>query len=141
MNTKTLMAIALPMMLSLLWSCSTDTPSRSVRAEGQYRYAAKPQGHDGPASRCVVCHSLEKDGPLRVAPTLWGIVRADKGRFEWYGYSTALAQAEGQWTEQELDDYLADPDKFLPGTKKTLIGIADANERGEIIEFLQTLRD
>lgn len=141
MNMITLRAMALPMMLSLLWGCSADNPSRNVRTEGQYRYAAQPEGHDGPASGCVVCHSLEKDGPLRVAPTLWGIVGADKARFKWYGYSTALAQAEGVWSEQELDDYLADPDKFLPGTKKTLIGIADANERGELIEFLQTLRD
>ncbi len=141
MNTKTLMAIALTMMLNLLWSCSTDTPSRGVRTEGQYRYAAQPQGHDGPARGCVVCHSLGKDGPLRVAPTLWGIVGADKGRFKWYGYSTALAQAQGAWTEKDLDDYLADPDKFLPGTNKTLIGIADAGQRTELIDFLKTLRD
>ncbi len=141
MNTKTRMAIALPMMLSLLWSCSTDTPSRSVRTEGQYRYAAQPRGHDGPASGCVVCHSLEKDGPLRVAPTLWGIVGADKARFKWYGYSTALAKAEGKWSEKDLDEYLTDPDKFLPGTKKTLIGIADAGQRTELIDFLKTLRD
>ncbi len=141
MNKNILAALVLPVALGLLWSCSTDTPSRSVRAEGQYRYAAEPQGHDGPARGCVVCHSLEKDGPLRVAPTLWGIVGADKARFKWYGYSQALAEAEGVWTQQELDDFLTDPDKFLPGTTKTLIGIADANERGDLIEFLTTLRD
>lgn len=140
MNMRILVAI-LPFIWSLSSGCSVDTPSRSVRTEGQYRYAVQPEGYDGPASGCVVCHSLEKDGPLRVAPTLWGIVDADKGRFEWYGYSSALAQAQGVWTEQELDEYLTDPDKFLPGTKKTLTGIADAGQRRELIDFLKTLRN
>ncbi len=141
MNTKTLMAMALPVMLGPLWSCSTETQPRSVRVEGEYRYAVQPQGYDSPASGCVVCHSLEKDGPLRVAPTLWGIVDADKARFDWYGYSTALAQAEGVWTETDLGEYLTDPDKFLPGTTKTLIGIADTEQRTELIDYLKTLRD
>jgi cytochrome c len=45
------------------------------------------------------------------------------------------------WTEKDLNEYLTDPDKFLPGTKKTLIGIAGAEQRTELIDFLKTLRD
>ena len=101
-----------------------------------YRYAAEPVGRGGPADACVVCHSVEKNGPLRSAPPLWGIVGADKARFEWYGYSQALAQADGTWTETALDEYLADPDTFLPGTAKTLIGIPDEQERADVIAYL-----
>jgi len=100
------------------------------------RYAAEPVGRGGPADGCVVCHSVEENGPLRSAPPLWGIVGADKARFEWYGYSQALARADGIWTEAELDEYLTDPDAFLPGTAKTLIGIPDEQERSDVIEYL-----
>jgi len=116
-------------------------PNPSVIRDGDLRFAAEPAGLDGPAAACVACHSIEKDGPLRVAPTLWNIVGEEKARFRWYGYSKALAAAGGRWSEQELDAYLADPDGFLPGTRKTLIGIADPGERKDLIAFLATLRD
>jgi cytochrome c len=121
-------------LLITLVGCSDAGP------EG-YRYAAEPVGRGGPADMCVVCHSVEKNGPLRSAPPLWGIVGADKARFEWYGYSRALAQADGTWTEAALDAYLADPDAFLPGTAKTLIGIRDERERAEVIAYLASLSE
>jgi len=126
---KTKLAASAWILLIALAGCGEPVP------EG-YRYAAEPVGRGGPADGCLVCHSVEKNGPLRSAPPLWGIVGADKARFEWYGYSRALAQADGIWTEAELDEYLADPDAFLPGTAKTLIGIPDEQERADVIAYL-----
>ena len=34
-----------------------------------------------------------------------------------------LASAGGVWTKEDLDRYLANPDTFLPGTKKTISGL------------------
>jgi cytochrome c len=125
-----------------LVGCSSESPSQSsVTVEGNYRFAAEPAGLDSPAAGCVVCHSIEKGGPLRVAPGLWGIVGDRKARFPWYGYSKALASAGGNWSEDDLDAYLTDPDGFLPGTSKTLIGIRDPGERAELIAYLETLKD
>ena len=104
------------------------------------QYAAKPAGLDGPAGQCVVCHSIEKGAPWRVAPTLWGIVGAPKAGAKGYGYSQALATAGGTWTVQDLDKYLANPGQFLPGTNK-VVSVADAKERARIIEFLGALKD
>lgn len=109
-------------------------------AEGE-RYAAKPPGWDSPAGKCVVCHSLEKGGLTKVAPNLWGIVGAPKGRTRGYGYSLALAHAGGVWTIPELNAYLIAPGQFLPGTTKTIAGVPDAAERARIIAFLATLKD
>ncbi|HCK79991.1 MAG TPA: cytochrome c family protein [Candidatus Competibacter sp.] len=113
----------------------------AASAKHAYRYPAIPVGLDSPAGQCVVCHSIEKHGPLRVAPNLWGIVGAPKAGSKGYGYSHALLEAGGVWTEQELNDYLTAPDKFLPGTKKTLLGLPNAVERAKLIEFLATLKD
>ena len=101
------------------------------------RFEATPVGADGPLKPCVVCHSVESGGPLRVAPPLHGIVGAKKARAEWYGYSPALKKANGTWTEADLDKFLTSPSKFLPGTAKTLIGIPDAKQRADIIAALK----
>lgn len=109
-------------------------------ARDNLRYAAKPAGWDSPAGACVVCHSLEKGIPWRTAPGLWGIVGAPKANARGFGYSLALAQVGGSWTVRELDEYLAYPTRFLPGTSKT-ISVADPEERARIIKYLGTLRD
>lgn len=131
----------LPLLLGLLLGCGEEMASNSLDVDDGNRYLALPVGSDTPVRGCVVCHSVEQNGPFRVAPTLWGIVGADKARHQWYGYSAALANADGVWSEQDLDQYLKDPDVFLPGTKKTLIGIADDQERGELIDYLGTLNN
>ena len=105
------------------------------------RYAPQPWGIDSPAGRCVVCHSLERGGPFRVAPNLWGVIGAPKAwAKDWYAYSPALAQKGGVWTEEDLDKYLADANQYLPGTRKS-IHVKDPEERRQIVEFLRELRD
>jgi len=113
----------------------------SATASEQHHYPTRPVGLDGPAGQCVVCHSVEKGGPMRVAPNLWGIVGAPKARMKGFGYSIALASAGGVWTKEDLDRYLANPDQFLPGTKKTITGLPDAKTRAELIAHLATLKD
>jgi cytochrome c2 len=128
------MAISTCILLVSLAGCGQN------EVEG-YRYAAEPVGRGGVADECVVCHSIEENGPLRSAPPLWGVVGSEKARFSWFGYSLALAQAEGVWTEADLDEYLTDPDAFLAGTTKTLIGLPDEQERADLIAFLATLTE
>ena len=129
-----LIAIIACILLTALAGCRQTEPKG-------YRYAAEPVGRGGAADECVVCHSIERNGTLRSAPPLWGIVGSEKARFAWFGYSSALARAGGVWSEADLDEYLADPDAFLAGTTKTLIGIPDEQERSDLIVFLATLKD
>jgi cytochrome c len=114
----------------------TAIPSSALASE--YRYPERPWGLDGPAGRCVVCHSLEKGGPFRVAPNLWGIVGAEKARYrDSFNYSQALRDKGGTWTEEELDEFLADAGHFARGSIKS-IRVADADQRREIIDYLGT---
>jgi len=101
----------------------------------------EPFGKDTAAGACVVCHSLEKNGPFRSAPNLWGIVDAPKARADWFGYSLALKRKGGQWSSAELDKFLAGPSEFAPGTKKTMSAITDPQRRTELIDYLKTLHD
>ena len=104
-------------------------------------YPETPWGYDTPAGSCVVCHSLEKGGPFRVAPNLWNIMGAEKARdSDWYAYSPALIEMGGTWTAEELDRFLEDASNFAPGSTKS-IRVEDPQERQEIIDFLLTLKD
>ena len=93
------------------------------------------------AEACTVCHGLERDSPFRVGPPLWGIVDAPKARFDGFGYTRALARANGIWSEAELDAFLADPAAHHPGTNMIFAGISDATDRANLIAYLKTLRD
>jgi cytochrome c len=111
-------------------------PAGTARGDS---FTEQPWGLDSAAGRCVVCHSLEKSGPFRVAPNLWNIVGAEKARErDWYAYSPGLIEMGGTWTEEELDRYLADASAFAPGSTKS-IRVTDPEERRAIIEFLKEL--
>ena len=104
---------------------------------GEVVMAAVPTGADTALKSCVVCHSVSTWDAPRAAPDLAGIVGAEKAASPWYNYSAALQSAGGAWTESDLDKYLTHPPSFLPGTKKTIIGVSDGDERREIIEALK----
>lgn len=129
-------------VLGAMWATAREPKAAQnlVRQEGMYFSLARPTGADGPLKGCVVCHSVEADGAMRAAPPLHGIVGAPKARAKWFAYSAALVKAGGTWTETDLDKYLTSPSKFLPGTTKTIVGIADAKERADIVAALKAGR-
>jgi len=130
--------VIIAVVMGISWAVGMQpVGAPGLRTAGPYKFKAMPVGADGPLKQCVVCHSVETGGPLRVGPPLHGIVGARKARAEWYGYSPALRKAGGNWTEADLDKFLTSPSKFLPGTAKTLIGISDAKERADIIAALK----
>jgi len=128
-------------VLSLMLASVMFLPANLQAADSEktYRYAEVPWGIDSAAGRCVVCHSLEKNGPHRVAPNLWGIMGAEKAAKGWYNYSSALRAKGGVWTEEELDEFLADANKFALGSTKS-IRVNDSVERKAIIDFLKKLQ-
>ena len=130
--------IIVAVVAGVVWTSRTQPAGvPGLQTAGPYKFKAIPVGAGGPLKECVVCHSVETGGPLRVGPPLHGIVGARKARLDWYGYSPALRKAEGNWTEADLDKFLTSPSKFLPGTSKTLIGISDAKERADIVAALK----
>jgi cytochrome c len=131
-------AVIVAVVMGVAWVLMTQPHAfPGLQTVGLYKFKAMPVGADGPLKECVVCHSVETGGPLRVGPPLHGIVGARKARTEWYTYSAALQKAGGNWTEADLDKFLTSPSKFLPGTTKTLLGIPDPKQRADIIAALK----
>ncbi len=96
------------------------------------------------AKLCTTCHSFEKGGPNRIGPNLYGVVgepiAAPRGDF---AFSDALKQkGQGQtWTADNLNEWLWKPQSFAHGTKMTFIGLPKAQDRANVIAYLNSLSD
>ena len=86
---------------------------------------------------CAVCHTTE-EGKNKVGPSLRGVVGRHFAALSDYTYSDALKKADKTWDDQTLDAYLANPRALLPGTKMIFLGLKSAQDRQNVIAFLQS---
>ena len=89
-------------------------------------------------AQCSSCHST--DGTNGMGPSLEGVVGRKAGTLAGFRYSRAMKNAGFAWTTRLLDDYIADPQKVLPGNLMPFSGVADARQRADLIAYLITLR-
>jgi len=93
------------------------------------------------AKKCTACHAFDKGGPNKTGPGLWNVVGAGKGQHEGYGYSDALAGAEGEWDYDSLNHFLWKPKDYLAGTKMNFAGLRKAQDRADIIAWMREQAD
>jgi len=93
------------------------------------------------AKQCAACHTFEKGGANRVGPNLYGIVDRPKAAVDGFNYSAAMKAKGGAWTYENLDEFLASPKGYLPGTSMAYAGLSRAAQRADLINYLHTLAD
>ena len=90
--------------------------------------------------QCAACHSLDPGYHL-TGPSLFGVMGRAAGTAPGFKrYSGALKGSDFSWTEKALDQWLENPDKFVPGTSMRIRPIADASMRQDIVAFLKASR-
>lgn len=88
---------------------------------------------------CSSCHSLGKGEPAKIGPNLFGVVGGPHAHMAGYSYSDAMkSHASEKWTEAALNEFLWNPQKTIPGTKMTFMGLKKPEERAAIIHWLET---
>jgi cytochrome c len=90
---------------------------------------------------CQACHNFEKGAGPKVGPPLYGVVGRPKGSVAGFAYSDAMKAKGGDWTYDDLDQFLANPKGFVSGTKMAFAGEPDPQKRADIIDYLRTLSD
>lgn len=103
--------------------------------------AAVEKGKTIAQSMCAVCHTFNKGGPTRVGPNLYGIAGEQIAGVPEFDFSSALKAHKGTWTDQNLKDWLKNPDAFAPGTYMTFPGIPSNSQRDDVVAYLESLRD
>jgi cytochrome c len=86
---------------------------------------------------CRSCHVLD-EGVNRVGPSLHKIVGRTSGSDAGYNYSDANKNSGVTWSTDVLFEYLEDPKGFMPGTKMAFPGIKDAQDRANLVAYLES---
>lgn len=111
---------------ALAWSIAA--PAQAAPSSGQTYFERN----------CASCHTVDPKLGSRAGPGLYNVVGRKAAAVAGYNYSDALAKAGAAgktWTREELDVFLRDPSKDVPGTAMP-IGIADARARAAVIDYL-----
>lgn len=93
------------------------------------------------SAKCASCHSFTPGGANGTGPNLYGTLGKPPAFHAGFAYSAAFTgYAAGKtWTFDEMDAFLKAPQKHVPGTKMTFIGLKKQEERVAMIAYLQTL--
>ena len=89
-------------------------------------------------ANCAVCHAKDKSN--RMGPGLQGVVGRQAGSVSGFHYSRAMKTANMIWDDKSLDAFITMPQKAVPGTTMPFAGIADQQERTNLIAYLETLK-
>jgi len=90
------------------------------------------------ATSCSGCHKLGDGTSHRIGPDLWGVIGRDVASADGYvDYSPALRGFGGKWNEQRLEKFITNPQHVVPGTAMEFDGLADANSRRQVIDYIK----
>lgn len=97
--------------------------------------------------QCAACHTVDKGGKNGVGPNQWDVVGRKAGSHEGFNYSNPMKAAgekpgaEGVWTYEHLNAFLANPKAVVPGTRMAYAGLRKPEDRANLIAYLRTLSD
>jgi cytochrome c len=86
---------------------------------------------------CGACHEVTP-GAASVGPNLAGVVGRKAGSTD-YDYSPAMKASGLTWTPDQLQAFIVNPSKVVPGTRMDFDGASDADAK-VIVAYLATLK-
>ncbi|WP_136636473.1 c-type cytochrome [Pseudooceanicola onchidii] len=87
--------------------------------------------------KCKACHKI--DGTNATGPHLDGVVGRAVDAVDGYAYSGALEAVFDTWTPEHLNTFLENPKGAAPGTKMSFAGLRKAEDRADLIAYLQSI--
>jgi cytochrome c len=109
-------------------------------APAQQAAANVDNGRQVAQRQCASCHSFNEGGRHGVGPNLWGIVGARHAAKDGFNYSAAnRALADKPWGYEELNAFIAAPARAMPGTRMSYSGLANLQQRADLIAYLRSI--
>ena len=91
--------------------------------------------------KCKACHVNEKGKTPTVGPNLWGVVNRPKGSYPGFNYSEGMKAKGGNWTFEDLGNFIHNPKGYVAGTKMVFNGLESPADEADVIAYLATLAD
>jgi cytochrome c len=115
-----------------------------LAAIATFALAAPAPAQSGDAARgermyraCMACHALEPNRNM-TGPSLAEVWNRKAGSLASFPrYSSALKSSGIIWTDDTLDEWIKDPQHFIPGNTMTFPGMKDARQRADLLAFLK----
>jgi cytochrome c len=91
--------------------------------------------------RCYSRHTVDPNEQAKLqGPSLYGVVGRRAASLAGFSYSPALiakAEAGLVWTEDELDQFLLEPERAIPDNQMGFFGLPEARDRADLIAYLK----
>ncbi|MGI9350972.1 MAG: ankyrin repeat domain-containing protein [Rhizobiaceae bacterium] len=103
---------------------------------------ADPVSGEEVAATCTACHWVSTSDPPRKmeGPILWEVVGREKASIVGFAYSRSMREKGGVWDFEALNNFIANPRGFIPGTKMAAVGgISDPERRAALMVYLRSL--
>ena len=101
---------------------------------------ASVEDGEGLWRNCRSCHAVE-DGVNGTGPHLYGIVGRNVASVDGFNYSGALTEVAEVWTAENLNGFLENPSGWAPGTAMSYNGMRSAEDRADLIAYLDSIDD
>jgi cytochrome c len=90
-------------------------------------------------AKCKACHTIEAGGANGQGPNLHEVMgdAIGKGR-NGFAFSEDLSSHSDKWTWENMDAWLTSPKKFAAGTKMSFAGIANPQDRANLMLYLNS---
>ena len=123
MRVATCLAVVLSLTLFLMAAARAD--GDAARGEARFR-------------DCAACHQLEA-GSNDVGPSLHGIFERKAAALTDFRYSPAMKRSGISWTPETLDKFIADPQAMVSANRMPYAGMANPNDRADLIAYLKKM--
>ena len=120
-----------------------ETSTKNLESENIMALFASTSAADGAKifKKCLACHSIEKGGPNKIGPNIFGVLNRRAGSVSGYKYSKAMTAYGKVWSFEEMNSFLTKPKGWIKGTKMSFIGLRSAKDRAAVILYMNENTD